>query len=133
MKTNVAATVIAEGSELEGKLTFSGTATVNGKVRGEIVSTGCLIVGEKAVVNASIRAGVVHIAGEVVGDVTAAERLELHARCRVYGDVESPIVVIEEGALLEGQCRMDKKAGETPDNVSRDPDVVPFKRQDRPR
>ena len=133
-KTGVAGTVIAEGTELEGKFTFTGTATVNGRLRGEIISNDSLIVGEKGVVNASIHAGIVHISGEVVGDVNASERLELHDRCRVYGDVEAPIVIIEEGALLEGQCRMGRsRPVETPQIISRDPNVVPLKRQELPR
>ena len=131
VKSGLPGTIIAEGSELEGKFTFTGTATVNGRLRGEIISNDSLIVGEKGVVNASIRAGVVHISGEVVGDVNASERLELHERCRVYGDVEAPIVIIEEGALLEGQCRMGRsRPAEVPQPLSRDPSVVPLKRQE---
>ena len=132
-KASVPGTVIAEGSEVEGKFTFTGTATVNGRLRGEIISNDSLIVGEKGVVNASIHAGIVHISGEVVGDVNASERLELHDRCRVYGDVEAPIVIIEEGALLEGQCRMGRSRPAEPQPLSRDPSVVPLKRQELQR
>ncbi|MBA3646584.1 MAG: polymer-forming cytoskeletal protein, partial [Gemmatimonadaceae bacterium] len=49
VKTNLQGTVIAEGSEVEGKFTFTGTATVNGRLRGEIISNDSLIVGEKGV------------------------------------------------------------------------------------
>lgn len=134
VKTSSQGTVIAEGTEIEGKFTFSGTTTVNGRLRGEIISNDSLIVGEKGVVNASIHAGIVHVSGEVVGDVVASERLELHDRCRVYGDVEAPIVIIEEGALLEGQCRMGRsRPVETPQIVARDPSVMPLKRQELPR
>jgi cytoskeletal protein CcmA (bactofilin family) len=99
---------IDEGSEIEGKYTFSGTVMLNGKLTGEIVSTDTLIIGEKAVVNATIRAGVVLVSGEVVGNVLASERVELHGKARVFGDIETPVVVIEEGVLFEGQCRMTK-------------------------
>ena len=99
---------IDEASEIEGKYTFSGTVMLNGKFTGEIVSTDTLIVGEKGVVNATIRAGVVLISGEVVGNVLASERVELHGKARVFGDLETPVVVIEEGVLFEGQCRMTK-------------------------
>jgi cytoskeletal protein CcmA (bactofilin family) len=127
-------TLIAEGTEIEGKFTFTGTATVNGRLRGEILSNDSLFVGEKGVVNASIRAGVVHISGEVVGDVNASERLELHSHSRVYGDVEAPVVIIEEGALLEGQCRMGRsRPMEPPQPVSHDPSIVPLKRSELPR
>jgi cytoskeletal protein CcmA (bactofilin family) len=112
VKGNDLTAFIDEGSEIEGKYTFSGTVMLNGRFRGEIVSNDTLIVGEKGVVNASIRAGVVLISGEVVGNVMASERVELRGSARVYGDVEAPVVVIEEGVLFEGHCRMTKGRAE---------------------
>jgi cytoskeletal protein CcmA (bactofilin family) len=99
---------IDEGSEIEGKYTFNGTGTIllNGKVRGEIVTTDTLIVGEKAVVNATIRGESVVIKGEVVGNVHATARVELKASARVFGDLEAPVVVLDEGVVFRGQCRM---------------------------
>src|SRR5216117_1686784 len=99
--------LIDEGSEIEGKYTFTGTVMLNGRFRGEIVSNDTLIVGEKGVVNAAIRAGIVLINGEVVGNVLGSERVEIRGTARVFGDVEAP-VVIEEGVLFEGHCRMTK-------------------------
>jgi cytoskeletal protein CcmA (bactofilin family) len=99
---------IDEGSEIEGKYTFTGTVMLNGRFRGEIVSNDTLIVGEKGVINAAIRAGVVLINGEVVGNVLGSERVEIRGTARVFGDVEAPVVVIEEGVLFEGHCRMTK-------------------------
>src|SRR5260370_42696010 len=124
---------IDEGSEIEGKYTYSGTVRLNGRFRGEIVSNDSLIVGEKGVVNASIRAGIVLISGEVVGNVLASERVELRGSARVYGDVEAPVVVIEEGVLFEGHCRMTKArpveaAPPAPPTRERDLPIVPFKR-----
>jgi len=108
VKGNDLTAFIDEGSEIEGKYTFNGTVMLNGRFRGEIVSNDTLIVGEKGVVNASIRAGVVLINGEVVGNVMASERVEIRGSARVFGDVEAPVVVIEEGVLFEGHCRMTK-------------------------
>jgi cytoskeletal protein CcmA (bactofilin family) len=118
---------IDESSEIEGRYTFSGTVMLNGKFKGEIVSNDTLIVGEKGVINATIRAGIVMINGEVVGNVMANERVELRGSARVFGDVESPVVVIEEGVLFEGHCRMTKSR---PDATagSRDLSVVQLKR-----
>jgi cytoskeletal protein CcmA (bactofilin family) len=99
---------IDEGSDIEGKYTFTGTIMLNGRFQGEIVSNDTLIVGEKGVVKASIRAGIVLINGEVVGNVTGAERVEIRGSARVFGDVEAPVVVLEEGVLFEGHCRMSK-------------------------
>lgn len=128
-------TYIEEGSEIDGKFTFTGTVVMNGRLRGEIASNDNLIIGEKGVVNANIRAGVVVISGEVVGDVVATDRVELREKCRVYGDVSAPVVIIAEGALFEGQCRMTKgrpaEAGQPP---ARDLSLVPLKqRSEAPR
>jgi cytoskeletal protein CcmA (bactofilin family) len=97
---------IDEGSEIEGKYTFTGTVMLNGKLSGEIKTNDTLIIGEKGVVNANIRAGTVVISGEVVGNVLATERVELRGTARVVGDVEAPVVVVEEGVHFEGHCRM---------------------------
>ncbi len=133
---------IDEGSTIEGKYTFTGTVMLNGKFSGEIESRDTLIIGEKGVVQATIRAGAVVISGEVVGNVLASERVELRGSARVFGDVEAPVIVVEEGVLFEGHCRMTKAKrveGPTPregreregrerDPRERDLSVVPLKR-----
>ena len=102
---------IDEASETEGKYTFSGTVMLNGKFSGEISSKDTLIIGEKGVVNANIRAGIVLVNGEVTGNILGGERVELRGSARVFGDVEAPVVVVEEGVLFQGHCRMTKWQG----------------------
>ncbi|MGH7390724.1 MAG: bactofilin family protein [Candidatus Rokuibacteriota bacterium] len=105
---------IDEGSKIEGKYTFSGTVMLNGRFSGEIETTDTLIVGEKGIINAKIRAGHVVISGEVTGNVNATERVELRGTARVFGDVEAPVIVVSEGVLFEGHCRMTKPNGDAP-------------------
>jgi cytoskeletal protein CcmA (bactofilin family) len=119
---------IDEGSEIEGRYTFSGTVMLNGRFKGEISSTDMLIIGDKGVMNGNIRAGQVLINGEVVGNVSAAERVELKRAARVFGDVEAPVVVVEEGVIFEGHCRMTKVNPNTEGLPTRDLSVVPIKR-----
>jgi cytoskeletal protein CcmA (bactofilin family) len=119
---------IDEGSEIEGRYTFSGTVMLNGRFKGEISTTDTLIIGDKGVMNGDVRAGQVLISGEVVGNVSAAERVELKRTARVFGDVEAPVVVVEEGVLFEGHCRMTKANPNTEALPSRDLSVVPIKR-----
>ena len=118
---------IDEGSEIDGRYTFRGTVMLNGKFKGEISSEDTLIIGERAVLQADIRAGRVVVNGEVTGNLRATERIELKRTARVFGDVEAPIVVVEEGVLFEGHCRMAKPSpvAEVP---ARDLAVVPLKR-----
>jgi cytoskeletal protein CcmA (bactofilin family) len=130
-RNNDLSAFIDEASEIEGKYTFSGTVMLNGKFKGEIFSNDTLIIGEKGVINASIRAGVVLISGEVVGNVVGTERVELRGTARVFGDVEAPVVVVEEGVLFEGHCRMTKQRPvetQTAAAPTRDFTVVPIKR-----
>ena len=116
---------IDEGSEIDGKYTFSGTVMLNGKFQGEIASTDTLIVGERGVVNAAVRVGTAIINGELVGNVEATERIELKGKARVFGDLEAPVIVVAEGVLFEGHCRMTKTR---PAEATRDFSVVPLKR-----
>jgi cytoskeletal protein CcmA (bactofilin family) len=95
-----------EGSEIDGKYTFSGTVMINGKFRGEIHTADTLIIGEKGVINANVRAGSLIVSGELVGNVVASERVELRSGARVLGDIDAPSVVVEEGVIFEGHCRM---------------------------
>jgi cytoskeletal protein CcmA (bactofilin family) len=119
---------IDEGSEIEGKYSFTGTVMINGRFRGEITSTDSLIIGEKGVVNASVRAGVVLINGEVIGNVCGTERVELRGAAKVQGDVEAPVVVVEEGVLFDGHCKMSKaRSGEDASDL-RESTVVSLKR-----
>jgi cytoskeletal protein CcmA (bactofilin family) len=114
-----------EGSEIEGKYTFSGTVLLNGKFQGEIASPDTLIIGERGVVNATVRTGTLVVNGELVGDVHASERVELAGKARVFGDLESPVIVLEEGVMFEGHCRMPKPGAS---ELNRDGSVVPLKR-----
>ena len=121
---------IDEASEIEGKYTFSGTVMLNGKFSGEISSKDTLIIGEKGVVNANIRAGIVLVNGEVTGNILGGERVELRGSARVFGDVEAPVVVVEEGVLFHGHCRMTKGQGLDASETApqRDLSVVALKR-----
>ena len=113
-RANDLSAFIDEGSEIEGKYTFSGTVMLNGTFRGDITSTDTLIIGEKGVAHATIRAGVIVVSGQVFGNLIATERVELRRPARVFGDIDSPVVVLEEGVLFEGHCRMTPPAAAAP-------------------
>ena len=128
IKTSDLTAFIDEDSEIEGKYSFSGTVMLNGKFRGEIVSTDTLIIGEKGVVHAAVQAGTVFISGQLVGNLVATRRVELRGTARVFGDVEAPVIVVEEGVLFEGHCRMTQAHPDDTAAPVRDLSVVPFKR-----
>ena len=96
------------GSRVSGKLHFDGIVTIDGQVDGEITAKDGLVIGENAVVTAQLNASTVVVAGKVSGDITASQRLELRPSAKVVGNLASPILVIHEGASLEGYCAMQR-------------------------
>jgi len=95
-----------EGSEIEGTYRCSGTVMLDAKLRGEVVASDTLVIGEQSVVHATVSATTLVVHGEVVGTVTASARIELKKTARVTGDIEAPVIVMEEGAVHDGHCRM---------------------------
>ena len=97
---------VGKGSKVDGKLLLQGTGRIEGHVDGEIVAQDTLTIGESAVVNAKISGTAIVIEGRVTGDVCAAQRLELRAASRVQGNISTPCLVVQDGAVFEGQCSM---------------------------
>jgi|SRR5581483_6322774 len=113
-----------EGSELEGKYTCGGTVLVEAKFRGEITAKETLVIGERGVVEGPVHAATLVVRGALIGDATASERIELRRSARVTGGIAAPVIVMDEGAVHDGPCRM-AKAGTEPAEPSV---VIPMKR-----
>jgi cytoskeletal protein CcmA (bactofilin family) len=91
----------------EGKMTFAGVFRLDGKFEGEIFESGTLIVGETAVIKGKVGLDTVIINGVVEGDVHANTRVEIHSTGKIYGTVFTPILIVNEGGILEGHCNME--------------------------
>jgi cytoskeletal protein CcmA (bactofilin family) len=103
-------TILGAGASFEGKLTYEGAVRIDGRFAGEISTEGALLVGPGAEVRATIRAGSIIIEGRVHGDVVATKALDLRASGRLVGNLTTPSLAVERGAVLEGQCRMETDA-----------------------
>ena len=97
------------GSSFKGELEFEDTMRIDGKFNGRITSRNELIVGESAHIEGDIHVGRVAISGTVVGKIAAEQRVEIHRNGKVYCDIETPALVIEEGALFQGNCSMSER------------------------
>ncbi|MBW2402170.1 MAG: polymer-forming cytoskeletal protein [Deltaproteobacteria bacterium] len=119
---------IDQGSEFEGKLSFKDTVRIDGSFSGEISSDNTLIVGESGQIRAKIRSVRIVISGYVEGDIVATEQVVLHksAVAVVSGDIQSPSLVMEEGAQLNGAVRMSSDSASSGDTSS----VSPIRSQD---
>jgi cytoskeletal protein CcmA (bactofilin family) len=94
------------GAEMSGRLVVERGLHIDGEFRGELESAGSVFVSETGAVVAQIRARSVEIHGAVVGDVTAAREVVIHATGRLHGDVETPSLVVARGAVFNGRTRM---------------------------
>lgn len=104
------ATLISQGSQVEGKLICESDLRIDGQFQGDIESTGEVTIGELAVARSNITAKEVFIAGKVYGDVTAEERLTITRTGQMYGDVVASSLIIMEGGVLNGASRMEHQA-----------------------
>ena len=100
---------LGKNTEFEGKLSFTGAVRIDGCFKGEIESEGTLIVGESAQVESDVRISRIIISGEFKGNIFAKARIEIHAPGRVFGNLQAPVIVIDEGVVFEGNCRMLKE------------------------
>lgn len=98
--------IIDKGCEFVGKLSFEGTVRIGGKFDGEIFTKDILIVNEGSVINAEIEADTVIINGEVNGNIKASGRVEIHSSGKLKGNIETPVLSIEEGVVFEGSTKM---------------------------
>jgi len=101
--------VVADGVSLRGKLTGAGGVRIEGAYDGEIELDGLLVIGPTGRVTCpQLKARHVIVAGAMRGDILA-EKVEIRAGGRVWGDVTTVTMSTEEGAFLRGQIQMEEK------------------------
>jgi cytoskeletal protein CcmA (bactofilin family) len=105
-------TLVGRGSHFEGKMTFEGVVRIDGSFAGEIVSDDTLIIGEGAEVRAELDVATLVIYGIVYGNIRASNCVEIHAPGHLVGNVVSPQLVVERGAIFDGNCRMTFEAAD---------------------
>jgi cytoskeletal protein CcmA (bactofilin family) len=108
---------LGEGTEITGEVRFSEIMRVDSNISGTIVSdSGSLLIMEKGCVKATVQVGVVEVSGIVEGTITARNSVKIHSTGRVYGDIYTPALIIEHGAVFDGKCHM----LENKNNVTKD-------------
>jgi cytoskeletal protein CcmA (bactofilin family) len=108
---------LGKETSFEGKMTFEGVFRLEGKFEGEIFESGTLIVGETAAVKGKIGVSTIIINGLVEGEVYASERVEIDSTGKFYGNLLTPALVVKEGGILEGHCRMEETLDKKEDDL----------------
>jgi cytoskeletal protein CcmA (bactofilin family) len=104
-----AKTVIGPSFVVDGEITGSEDVLVQGTVKGRITLKEGLVVAASGVVEADVETATVDVAGQLNGNVSASERVELKAESRVAGDLHAPRILIADGARFKGSVDMDVK------------------------
>ena len=98
---------LGEGTDISGEVKFTEIMRVDALISGTILSDhGSLLVMERGRIKATIKAGTVEVSGIVEGTITAKTSVRIHPTGRVYGDIFTPTLIIEQGALFDGKCHM---------------------------
>ena len=107
LREGVVSGFVGAGTVVSGDAEFKGMLRIDGRFTGRVRSEkGSLIVSAGGVVEANIEVASAKINGTVRGDIIATGRIEFGRSARVYGNIQTPALVIEDGAIFEGSCRM---------------------------
>ena len=100
-------TVIGSSMIIDGEITGDDDLLVLGTVKGRISVKESLQVESGGIVEADIEASTLSVSGQVTGNISASDRVELNADCRVIGDIKAPRILIADGATFKGNIDMD--------------------------
>ena len=99
-------TFLGSKAVFKGELNFKNTLCIDGEFEGKLTTDDQLIVEEGGVVLADIEGGIVICKGRIRGNITASQKVEIHSTGKVLGDVLSPALMIELGAVFNGKSYM---------------------------
>jgi cytoskeletal protein CcmA (bactofilin family) len=99
-------TIIASGVKVEGDFTSPGNVRIEGTVVGSVKAEGDLVVAESAVIEADVVAANAAVAGEIKGNLTAQEKVDLLASARIHGNISCRTLAVEAGATISGNCQV---------------------------
>ncbi|OGS36993.1 MAG: hypothetical protein A2293_02110 [Elusimicrobia bacterium RIFOXYB2_FULL_49_7] len=99
-------TVIGAGTTIEGTIKVEHDIRIDGDIKGKLIIAGDLIVGSTGIIEADVDVRSARLGGRVVGNMNARERIELEESASVQGDIRTKDLVINEGAVFQGNCAM---------------------------
>ena len=96
----------------KGTLRFEGTVRIDGKFEGVVSTKDTLVIGETGNMQADVEVGILVCKGSLNGTVVASKKIEMHSASKITGNVQTPAVSIELGAVLDGHLNMTGRTSE---------------------
>ena len=106
--------LLGDGVEIAGEISFTQGLRVDGTIKGKVRSEAALVIGPKGKIDGEVSIRRISISGEFHGTILASDRVEIHREGKVYGDLFTPCLIIEAGALFEGRCNMSEQKAAQP-------------------
>ncbi len=98
--------VLANDVDIKGTIKFENELIFDGKIEGEILSEGSLVIGKNAEVRGEVKTKSVTVHGTVFGNITVTEKAELKSSSQLTGDLKATRIIIEEGATFIGKSEV---------------------------
>jgi len=105
-------TIIGKGSSIDGTMKVNSTLRVDGRVKGNVTTTDSLVLGKDGVINGEVVVRNAIIGGKLKGKLTASGKVVLEAKSVFNGELKTTKLVIDEGAIFEGNCSMSAEPAE---------------------
>mgnify|MGYP006300015065 CR=1 FL=1 len=97
---------LGAGTNYQGRPNFQGAVRIDGNFHGEVESEGTLVIGKDAKVQGQIKVGQLVLSGKLEGEIEATSKVVLHKTADLQGNLLTPVLMVEEGAVLEGRVNM---------------------------
>lgn len=109
MKVN---TIIGTGAVFTGNVTVKDTIRIDGEVEGNVKTDATLIVGSSGKIKGNVEADTIFTGGCIYGNLTVQNKVEASPTAKIYGDIKTKVIVIDENAVFQGKCDMGQQKEE---------------------
>ena len=96
--------IISQNTAINGNISINGCTRIDGVIDGTLAVDNDLFIGESGNIRATVYAKNATISGQVTGNISCKERLELTSNAKVFGDIKCTTLIIAEGAIFRGKC-----------------------------
>ena len=96
--------IISQNTAINGNISINGCTRIDGVIDGTLAVDSDLFIGESGNIRATVYAKNATISGQVTGNISCKERLELTSNAKVFGDIKCTTLIIAEGAVFRGKC-----------------------------
>lgn len=110
--------MISEGSDVKGTIKSKNDIRVAGRIDGEAVSEGKLIITSTGIVDGNVKSAEADIAGKIEGEIHVSNKLILRQSAIINGDIYTKALIVEEGAQMNGACKMGSGANGSESSAS---------------